>query len=63
MKKDYREDISGCNNIPIHLGNEILSDIDEIRGPISLMSKSNQKKAIKYVQNLTKLSELYYSSS
>jgi len=63
MKKDYREDISGCNNISTHLGNEILSDIDEIRGPISLMSKTNQKKAIKYVQNLTKLSELYYSSS
>ena len=57
IEKNYAEDISGCDN-----PSEILSSIEELRKPISEMSKESQNKAIKYIQNLTKLSQLYYSS-
>jgi len=58
ISKNYSEDISGCEN-----ESDILTAIEEIRTPIREMSKANQKKSIKYIQNLTKLSELYYASS
>ena len=58
LEKDYVEDISGCENAAY-----ILAAIEKLRGPIRQMGEENQKKAIKYIQNLTKLSELYYSSS
>ena len=57
MNKNYKEDISGCDN-----SSDILTAIEQLRNPISLMSKDNQEKAIKYIQNLTKLSILYYAS-
>ena len=57
LEKNYSEDISGCDN-----SSDILTSIEELRNPISKMSKDNQKKAIKYIQNLTKLSQIYYSS-
>ena len=56
MNKNYTADISGCDN-----SSDILDSIEELRKPISKMSASNQKKSIKYVQNLTKLCELYYT--
>jgi len=56
MKKDYKEDIFGCENM-----SDILGSIEQLRTPIRLMGDVNQKKAIKYIQNLTKLSELYYT--
>jgi len=57
INKNYKEDISGCDN-----SSDILTAIEQLRNPISLMSKENQEKAIKYIQNLTKLSILYYAS-
>ena len=57
INKNYKEDISGCDN-----SSDILTAIEQLRNPISLMSKDNQEKAIKYIQNLTKLSILYYAS-
>ena len=56
IKKDYKEDIFGCENM-----SDILIAIEQLRDPISQMSDENQKKSIKYIQNLTKLSELYFS--
>ena len=57
LEKNYSEDISGCEN-----SSDILTSIEELRNPISEMSKVSQGKAIKYIQNLTKLSQIYYSS-
>lgn len=57
IEKNYSEDISGCEN-----ASDILTSIEELRIPISEMSKVSQEKAIKYIQNLTKLSQIYYSS-
>jgi hypothetical protein len=55
LEKDYVTDISGCED-----SRYILSAIDRLRDPLRAMGKENQKKACKYVQNLTKLSKLYF---
>jgi len=56
LNKDYVQDISGCENSRV-----ILSAIDKLREPLRDMGTENKKKAIKYVQNLTKLSILYFN--
>jgi hypothetical protein len=56
LEKDYVTDISGCED-----SRYILSAIDRLRDPLRAMGKENQKKAVKYVQNLTKLSKLYFN--
>ena len=58
MKKNYTQDISGCDN-----EGEVLKAINNLRTPISLMSENNKEKAIKYTQNLTKLSKIYFTPS
>ena len=55
ITKEYHEDVAGMG------GNaEVLQGIDKIRKPIQDMPKEDQEKAMKYVQNLTKLCKLYY---
>jgi len=55
VTKEYTDDVVGLD------GNaEVLKVIDKIRGPIQNMPKTEQEKAMKYVQNLTKLCKVYY---
>ena len=56
LDKEYATDISGCEN-----SRYILNAIERLREPLRSMGAENQKKAIKYVQNLTKLSQLYFN--
>jgi len=58
INKNYSEDIAGCEN-----DKGILTAIESLRDPIRNMGENNKKKSIKYVQNLSKLCLLYYSSS
>ena len=53
INKDYTQDIGGDS------ASLILSKIDLLRKPVSEMNDSEQKKVIKYLQNLTKLADLY----
>ena len=53
MNKDYSNDIANSNN-----SDKIMESIDRLRGPIKNMTTENQAKTMKYIQNLTKLSEL-----
>ena len=55
IDKNYVADLSGCNNT-----NNILAAIENLREPLRDMGENNKKKAIKYVQNLSKLCILYY---
>jgi len=57
LEKDYSKDVSGS----IFSG-EILSKIAVIKNPIANMSKKEQDIILKYLQNLCKLTTLYYSS-
>jgi hypothetical protein len=53
VNKDYSQDISASNN-----SDKIMESIDRLREPIKNMSLENQSKVMKYIQNLTKLSQL-----
>lgn len=53
ISKDYYNDVAGgeyeC----------VLESIERLRQPIKEMGEDNQKKALQYIQNLSKLSEMY----
>ena len=53
INKDYKNDI----------GNEVqtLKVLEDIRGLVKNTNIENQKKAMKYIQNLTKICKLYFS--
>lgn len=54
LEKDYSEDLENLDS-----SNSIINKINLIREPIRSMGEENQAKCMKYIQNLTKLSELY----
>lgn len=53
LNKDYSKDISSVEN-----SGKIIEAIDRLRQPIKTMSEENKLKSIKYIQNLTKLSNM-----
>jgi len=56
-EKDYKEDISGSNE-----EQKILEVIERIRNDVKGCGAENKKKTMKYLQNLTKLSDLYFTN-
>lgn len=52
--KDYGNDLENLQN-----SNEIMHIIDKIRGPIRDMNEANKAHSAKYIQNLSKMSNLY----
>jgi hypothetical protein len=60
MNKDYTHDLQDVPNNPN--AERIVSAIDRLRTPIKTMSPDNQAKIMKYIQNLTKISNLYNMS-
>ena len=54
INKDYGDDLGEGG-----VSNSVLEKIDLLREPVRNMDESDQKKAIKYIQNLTKLCDLY----
>jgi hypothetical protein len=54
LEKDYTNDVGGATH-----GNEIIEKVNMLKVPISNMNSEEQKKVLKYLQNLCKLSELY----
>lgn len=53
LTKDYSSDVATSNS-----SDKIMESIDRLREPIKNMGPENQAKVMKYIQNLTKLSEL-----
>jgi len=54
FEKDYSGDLSHLNN-----SENIMTIIDSLRGPVSEMNEINKAHSMKYIQNLSKLSEIY----
>ncbi len=54
--KDYSRDMEGSSS-----EKKILEVIERIREDVKGMGKSNKNKTLKYMQNLTKLSDIYFS--
>lgn len=53
IDKDYTIDVSIAPG-----SDKIMESIDRLRGPIKNMGPENQQKVMKYIQNLTKLSDM-----
>jgi len=53
LAKDYYSDVSTASS-----SDKIMESIDRLREPVKNMGAENQAKVMKYIQNLTKLSEL-----
>ena len=53
LNKDYFADLEGNSS-----RDEVIMSIDSFRQPIKDMTPENKAKALKYIQNLTKLSKL-----
>ena len=53
MTKDYLNDISSAPN-----SDKIMQSIDRLREPVRNMRPEDQLKTMKYIQNLTKLSDM-----
>ena len=54
IDKDYSNDVADSDS-----SHQIMNSINRLREPIKNMGKDNQEKSMKYIQNLTKLSNLY----
>jgi len=54
IQKDYQEDLQSLAN-----NGEVLKIINTLRQPISEMDEINKQHTVKYLQVLSKLSELY----
>ena len=50
MTKDYSTDLTRTDN-----ADKIMDSINRLRDPIKQMSKENQDKTMKYIQNLSKI--------
>jgi hypothetical protein len=55
LEKEYGSDLAAMDN-----KNNVLESIDSLREPIKSMPEEDQAKSMKYIQNLTKLTKLYY---
>ena len=53
IDKDYSSDVSTASG-----SDKIMESIDRLREPIKNMGPDNQAKVMKYIQNLTKLSDM-----
>ena len=56
INKDYSNDLTDADS-----SDKIIEAIDRLRKPISEMDNTNQLKVMKYIQNLTKLANIYCS--
>lgn len=55
-EKDYGEDTSNMDNSA-----QVVNAINRMREPVRLMSRDNQMKTMKYIQNLKKICVLYFA--
>tara|TARA_Y100000287_G_C14051591_1_gene271481 strand:+ start:214 stop:615 length:402 start_codon:yes stop_codon:yes gene_type:complete len=56
IENDYNDDVGNMENAA-----QIMSAVDRLRGPIKMMSSDSQEKSMKYIQNLKKIGDMYFS--
>jgi hypothetical protein len=54
VEKNYIEDLTQAAN-----SGKIMEAIDRLRNPVKMMTANDQKKTMKYIQNLTNLAVIY----
>lgn len=55
FNKDYKEDVQNMAN-----PDKVIEVIDTLREPVSQLSDSSKDMAMKYIQNLSKLTTIYH---
>jgi len=55
VEKDYSGDVKDMGNV-----DKVLNKINGLKRPISEMGEENQQKTMRYIQNLSKLTKLYF---
>ena len=55
MSKNYNDDLVDVSN-----SQYVIKTINRLKKPIAKMDDNNKNKCMKYLQNLSKLSELYF---
>lgn len=55
FNKDYKDDVQNMAN-----PDKVIEVIDTLREPVSQLSENSKEMAMKYIQNLSKLTVLYY---
>ena len=55
INKEYKNDLNDLQN-----SNSVLEAIEKLRDPVKAMPGNDQEKVMKYIQNLTNLSKLYF---
>jgi hypothetical protein len=55
FNKDYKDDVKNMAN-----PDKVIAVIDTLREPVSQLSETSKDMAMKYIQNLSKLSSIYY---
>jgi len=55
INKEYKNDLNDLQN-----SNSVLEAIEKLRDPVKAMPDEDQEKVMKYIQNLTNLSKLYF---
>lgn len=56
LGKNYGQDLQDLDG-----SKRVLDAIEKLRAPINAMTQENKDKSMKYIQNLTKLSNMYFS--
>ena len=56
INKDYADDLTNAEH-----SDKIMEAINRLRNPVKMMTEENQKKTMKYIQNLKKISILYHN--
>uniref|UniRef100_A0A6C0LEH0 Uncharacterized protein n=1 Tax=viral metagenome TaxID=1070528 RepID=A0A6C0LEH0_9ZZZZ len=57
LEKNYVDDLNQAANSA-----KIVEAIDRLRNPVKMMNPEDQKKTMKYIQNLTKLALLFHTT-
>jgi hypothetical protein len=57
IDNDYTEDVGNMEN-----SSQIMTAIDRLRNPIKAMSEDSQSKTMKYIQNLKKIGDMYFTT-
>lgn len=58
IHKDYSNDLSNTGN-----SEQIMSSIDRLRKPISMMNPTEHANVVKYLQNLSKLAAMHFANN
>jgi hypothetical protein len=58
IHKDYSNDLTNTGN-----SEQIMSSIDRLRKPISMMNPSEHANVVKYLQNLSKLAAMHFANN